>query len=72
MAFPGTVHAGLRVEKLAPTHGCALREAGILRNDWSQALAQGSFVHALVERAPHRPTPLPQALRGTLEPLLSR
>jgi acyl-CoA thioester hydrolase len=46
-------------------------EIGIFRNEEPLASAQGYFVHVYVDRASQRPTPLPQALRTALEPLLS-
>ncbi len=70
IAFPDTVHAGLRVGKLGRTS--VRYKVGIFRNDEPQASAQGHFVHVYVDRASNRPKPLPQALRAALEPLLSR
>jgi acyl-CoA thioester hydrolase len=70
IAFPDTVHAGLRVGKLGRTS--VRYEVGVFRNDESQASAQGHFVHVYIDRASNRPTPLPQALRAALEPLLPK
>src|SRR5882672_8329760 len=70
IAFPDTVQAGLRVGKLGRTS--VRYEVGIFRNDEPQASAQGHFVHVYVDRASNRPTPLPQALRAALEPLLPK
>jgi acyl-CoA thioester hydrolase len=69
IAFPDTVHAGLRVAKLGTSS--VRYEIGIFRNDEMQAAAQGHFVHVYVDRASNRPTPLPAALRTALE-LLAR
>jgi acyl-CoA thioester hydrolase len=67
IAFPDTVHAGLRVAKLGTSS--VRYEIGIFRNAEMQAAAQGHFVHVYVDRAGNRPTPLPAALRAALEPL---
>jgi acyl-CoA thioester hydrolase len=67
IAFPDTVHAGLRVAKLGTSS--VNYEIGIFRNDEPQAAAQGHFVHVYVDRASNRPTPLPVALRAALEAL---
>jgi acyl-CoA thioester hydrolase len=62
IAFPDTITAGLRVERLGTTsirYGIA-----IFREDEDTASAEGHFVHVYVDRATQlRPTPLPEALR---------
>lgn len=67
IAFPDTVHAGLRVAKLGTSS--VRYEIGIFRNADMQAAAQGHFVHVYVDRASGRPTPLPATLRSALEAL---
>jgi acyl-CoA thioester hydrolase len=67
IAFPDTVHAGLRVAKLGTSS--VRYEIGIFRNEEAVAAARGHFVHVYVDRASNRPTPLPPALRAALEPL---
>ncbi len=67
IAFPDTVHAGLRVAKLGTSS--VRYEIGIFRNADMRAAAQGHFVHVYVDRASNRPTSLPAALRAVLEPL---
>ena len=67
IAFPDTVHAGLRVADLGTSS--VRYEVGIFRNEEMQAAARGHFVHVYVNRASNRPTPLPAALRTALEPL---
>jgi len=69
MVFPDAIHAGLRVGQLG--RSSVRYEIGIFRNDEASAAAQGHFVHVYVDRASLRPTPLPQALRQALEPLLA-
>jgi acyl-CoA thioester hydrolase len=62
IAFPDTVTAGLRVERLGTT---SIRFGiAIFREDEDTASAEGHFVHVYVDRATQlRPTPLPEALR---------
>jgi acyl-CoA thioester hydrolase len=62
VAFPETVTAGLRVERVGTTsirYGIA-----IFREGEKEASADGHFVHVYVDRATQsRPTPLPHLLR---------
>ncbi|MGB7541048.1 MAG: thioesterase family protein [Burkholderiales bacterium] len=69
IAFPDTVHAGLRVAALG--RSSVRYEVGIFRNDEPQAAAQGHFVHVYVERLSGRPASLPPELRAALQPLLA-
>jgi acyl-CoA thioester hydrolase len=69
VAFPETVTAGLRVERIGKTsirYGIA-----IFREGEDTACADGHFVHVYVDRATQaRPTPLPEALRRAAEGIL--
>ena len=69
IAFPETVTAGLRVERLGTT---SIRYGvGIFREGEETASAEGHFVHVFVDRATQtRPTPLPDALRTAAATLL--
>lgn len=69
IAFPETVTAGLRVERLGTT---SIRYGvGIFREGEDSASADGHFVHVFVDRATQtRPTPLPDALREAAATLL--
>ena len=69
IAFPETVTAGLRVERLGTT---SIRYGvGIFRERENSASADGHFVHVFVDRATQtRPTPLPDALREAAASLL--
>ena len=69
IAFPDRVTAGLRVARLGTSS--VRYEVGLFRGDEDEAAAAGHFVHVYVERATTRPTPLPDALRRALEPLLA-
>ena len=69
VAFPDTITAGLRVERLGNTsirYGIA-----IFREDEDTASAEGHFVHVYVDRATQtRPQPLPDRLRAAATDLL--
>jgi acyl-CoA thioester hydrolase len=67
IAFPDTVHAGLRVGHLGTSS--VRYEIGLFRNEEETASAQGHFVHVYVDRATSRPTPLPEKMREVLRPL---
>lgn len=60
MAFPDTVHVGLRLAHLGTSS--IKYEVGIFRNDEDEASAQGYFVHVYVDRATNKPVPMPQSL----------
>lgn len=68
IAFPQTVHAGLRVARVG---GASVRyEVGLFADDAPQAAALGHFVHVYVARDTRRPVAeLPQALLAALQPL---
>ena len=67
LAFPQTVHAGLRVDRLG---GSSVRYAvGLFADDAELCAAAGEFTHVYVDRATRRPVPLPEALRAALLPL---
>ena len=65
MAFPDTVHAGLRVAKLGSSS--VRYEIGLFRNDEDAASAEGFFVHVYVDARTRKPKPLNDALRAALE-----
>ena len=68
IAFPGSVDAGLRVEKLGNSsvrYGIALFRAGE-----DEPAAEGWFVHVFVDRDSRRSTPIPERIRAALQPLL--
>jgi acyl-CoA thioester hydrolase len=68
IAFPQTVHAGLRVARVG---GSSVRyEVGLFADDEPTAAALGHFVHVYVDRASRRPvSTLPPALLAALQPL---
>lgn len=68
IAFPDTVHAGLRVGHLG--RSSVRYEIGIFRNDEDGACADGHFVHVFVERATQRPVAIPDGLRAALQRIL--
>ena len=65
IAFPDTVHAGLRVARLG--NSSVRYEVGLFRNDEGAAAAQGHFVHVYVDRETRRSAGLPAEMRGALE-----
>lgn len=69
LAFPETVHAGLRVAKLG--NSSVRYEIGLFREDDVAPAAEGWFVHVFVDRATGRPAPLAGALRAALARLLA-
>ena len=69
IAFPDTVHCGLRVAHLG--RSSVRFEIGIFRNDDPRAVAQGHFVHVTCDRASHRPVAMPEDMRAVLERLRS-
>ena len=68
LAFPQTVHAGLRVEHLGRS---SVRYAlGLFADDQPLAAAEGEFTHVYVDRATRKPVELPAALRAALLKLM--
>ena len=70
IAFPDTVHAGVRVARLG--NSSVRYEIGLFRNDESAAAAQGHFVHVYVDRETRRPAGLPEEMREALQKILAR
>ncbi len=68
LAFPQMVTAGIRVEQLG--RSSVRYGIGLFGGDAAQTTAIGQFTHVYVDRATRRPVPLPDALRGMLEPLV--
>ncbi len=68
LAFPQTVHAGLRVAHLG--RSSVRYELGLYADDAPLSAAVGSFVHVYVDRASRRPVPVPDTLRAALAPLM--
>jgi len=67
LAFPQMVEAGIRV---AHAGSSSVRyEIGLFAQGSDTVAAQGHFVHVYVDRATHRPVPLPDALKAVVEEL---
>jgi acyl-CoA thioester hydrolase len=65
IAFPDTVHCGLRVSHVGTS---SMRfEVGLFRNEERVAAAQGWFVQVCCDRATQRPMPMPARVREALE-----
>lgn len=68
VAFPDTLHAGLRVAHLGTSS--VRYEVGIFREAEDRASAEGHFVHVFVERPAQRPVPIPAPIRAALARLV--
>jgi acyl-CoA thioester hydrolase len=68
VSFPETVEAGLRIARLGKS---SVRwEVGIFTAAAAEPAAEGFFVHVYVDRDTRRPSPLSDAWRASLAPLL--
>ena len=67
IAFPQTVHVGLRVLELG--RSSVSYALGLFADNAPLSAALGEFTHVYVGRATRRPVDLPPALRAALEPL---
>ncbi|MBK1784911.1 acyl-CoA thioesterase [Prauserella cavernicola] len=65
--FPEKLAIGLRVGRLGTSS--VRYELGIHREDRSELLAEGHFVHVFVDRHSRRPEPITEDLRAALERL---
>lgn len=68
VGFPDALEAGLAVERLGTSS--ITYAIGIFRAGGDHAVAQGRFVHVMVDRATQRPVPVPATLRNALATLL--
>jgi len=69
IAFPGSVDAGLRVDKLG--NSSVRYGIGLFRAGEDEPAAEGWFVHVFVDRDSRRSTPIPESIRTALQPLLA-
>jgi acyl-CoA thioester hydrolase len=67
VAYPETVHAGLRVEHIG--NSSVRYRIGLFRDDDDTASAQGHFVHVYVDRASSKPVALPEKLAQAVRSL---
>ncbi|MEH3033748.1 MAG: thioesterase family protein [Aeromicrobium erythreum] len=67
LRFPGTVEAGLRVERLG--RSSVVYEIALYQDDLDAPAAVGRFVHVYVSGPERTPTPVPDVVRAVLEPL---
>jgi len=67
VAFPDTVHVGVRVAKLGTSS--VRYEIALYRNDDPLPAAAGHFVHVYVDRTSNRPVPIPDGTRALLATL---
>jgi len=69
IAFPATVHVGLRVGRIGSSS--VHYELGMFEGESLDSCANGHFVHVYVDRTTQRPTQLPARLREVLNALLA-
>lgn len=69
IAFPDTVHVGVRVAKLG--NSSVRYELALYRNDEALPAAAGHFVHVYVDRASNRSVPVPDKVRAVLATIAS-
>ena len=69
IAFPQTVHAGLRVLHLG--RSSVRYEVALFADEAQRSAALGHFVHVYVDRSSRRPVALPAPLARALQPLIS-
>lgn len=66
--YPDALALGLRIAKLGTSS--VTWEVGMLRDRDDTPIAEGRFVHVFVNPTTRRPTPLPEAKRAALQPLV--
>ncbi|MEL7490665.1 MAG: thioesterase family protein [Pseudomonadota bacterium] len=69
LAFPQALEGALRVAHLG--NSSVRYELAIFKKGDNEAAAEGHFVHVYVDRESRKPTPLPDAFRAVLSPLLA-
>ena len=70
IAFPEAIEAGIRVARLGTSS--IVYEVGLFRSGEPQAVAEGRFVHVIVDRATRRPVPIPPPMRTFLQSLAAQ
>ena len=64
-SYPEPVEAGLRIGHLG--NSSVRYEVGLFGRGDDEARAEGHFVHVFVDRASHKPVPVPPPIRAALE-----
>ena len=67
LSFPDVVYAGLAIEKLGTSS--VVYRVVLFRNEASEPVAIGRFVHVYVDEHTRRPGPIPVPVRRVLEKL---
>ena len=67
IAFPASIEAGLRVDRLG--RSSVRYGIGIFRAGESRACAHGHFIHVFVDRQTQKSVPIPDELRTALGPI---
>ena len=68
LSFPTPIDAGMRVTRLG--NSSVRYEIALFASGDDESVASGHFVHVWVDRASRRPTPVPDAVRAVLAPLV--
>ena len=66
--FPADVHVGLAVTKLGSSS--IVYRLGLFQGESDEPAAIGRFVHVYVDAATREVTPIPDAIRAAVEPLV--
>jgi len=69
LSFPDSIEVGLSVERLG-TRSVSY-QLGVFRAGETHAAAGGYFVHVYVDRTTRTPTPIPEAIRSVVIPLMT-
>jgi acyl-CoA thioester hydrolase len=69
LGFPGDVQAGLAVTKLGTSS--IVYRIGLFQGDSDEPAAIGRFVHVYVDAATRTVTPIPEAIRSAVAPLVT-
>jgi acyl-CoA thioester hydrolase len=67
LSFPERIEVGLALERLGRTS--VVYRIGIFREGDRDAAAVGRFVHVYVDASSRKPVPVPDIIRGAVEPL---
>ena len=68
IGYPEPVEMGLRLEKLGTSS--VIYRIGLFQGESDEAAAEGRFVHVYVSGPDREVTPIPDAIRAVVEPLM--
>ncbi|AXT85456.1 4-hydroxybenzoyl-CoA thioesterase [Aeromicrobium sp. A1-2] len=70
LGFPGDVHAGLAITRIGTSS--IVYRIGLFQGDSDEPAAIGRFVHVYVDATTRAVTPIPEAIRAAVGPLVVR